>query len=146
LQSLATRECRDQERNAENEIFGGRILPLLSVYKSLNSELLRKIFFGNRDRANWAKRVRRLSEVKLLVVSLAFSRGHVVDDGVSPYMIHGILFFDLETWFADNDADFSFVVRTFGETWVREDIVTVGDDRCRPFRENNRMCGLVKFV
>ena len=76
---------------------------------------------------HWAESVWRLSDVELLVVTLAFPRSHIVDDGVAPNVVHCFILVDAEALLANDDTQFTFVVDGFGEFGVRMDFVAIAD-------------------
>ena len=88
----------------------------------------------------------RLSNIELLVVSLAFACCHVVDDGETPYMVESVLLANLEARLANNDSDFSLVVNRFCEIGVWVDFISVRDGRSPSFSEDDGMRGHVNFV
>jgi hypothetical protein len=93
-----------------------------------------------------AESVGRLADVELLVVPLPLSGSHVVNDGVAPDVLPGILFADPKTRLADNDANLAFIVKALGEPLVRVDILAVSDDRSGSLGEDDGVARRVDLV
>ena len=79
---------------------------------------------------HWAESVGGFANVELLVVALALSRRHVVDDGVAPNIVHGFILPDAEAFLTDDDAELALVIGGLGELGVRVDVLAVCDDGC----------------
>lgn len=85
------------------------------------------MFLGYSNWSNWAKGIRALANIELLVITLAFTSSNIIDNCVAPDIARSISFRNLEARLADNDADLSLVVYTFCETLVREYFVIMGN-------------------
>lgn len=87
-----------------------------------------------------------LPDIELFVIPLSFSGSDVIDNGVTPDMVHRILFLYPIPSFPDYDTNFSLVVEGLGELRVREDRISVCDDRRGSLRKDDRMRWLVDLV
>lgn len=95
---------------------------------------------------HWAKCIWAFADIKLFVIPLPLSRRHVVNDGVSPNMIHSVLLCDSEPCLPDNHGDLAFIVRCLREGAMWKDLFSVSNDGCESFCKDNRMRGLVHFI
>ena len=80
------------------------------------------------------------------MISLPLSGSHVVDDGVSPDIVHGIGLGNTKSWFADDDTELSLIVNRLGEFGVRIKLISIRDNGSEAFGENNGMSGLIDLV
>ena len=93
-----------------------------------------------------AESVRRLANVELLVVPLALSRGEVVDNGISPNVIHGFVEGYAVSVLPNDYADLTLIVKSLGKLMVRENVISVGNNGGKALCEDDRMCWLILFV
>jgi hypothetical protein len=96
--------------------------------------------------AQRAERVERLADEPLLVVALQISGGHVVDQGVSPYVVERVGFGHLGGALADDHADLPFVVQRGSDVGVWVDGIAGGDDRGGGLGEHRRVLRQVLSV
>jgi hypothetical protein len=80
------------------------------------------------------------------MVPLTFPCGHVINDGVSPNMLHCIGLLNLESTLPNDHPDFSLIIHCICEPRMWEYWVTMGNNACSSFREDDRVCWLVGFV
>ena len=95
---------------------------------------------------HWAESVRRLANVELLVISLTLSRGKVVDDRISPNIIHGFVLGYAESLLPNDHADLSLIVEGLSKLLVRKDVISVRNNGSKALGEDDRMGWLVFLV
>ena len=93
-----------------------------------------------------AKGVWRFPNVELLVVPLSFSCSHIIDDSIAPNVAHGLGFPDLEPTFANDHSDLPFIVHSVCKSRMRVDWLSVSNNACGTFGENNGVRWLICFV
>lgn len=93
-----------------------------------------------------AESVRRLADVELLVIPLALSRGDVVDNSISPNVVHGFVLGYAISVLPNDHADLTLIVESLGKLMVREDVISVCDNGGKALCEDDRMCWLILFV
>lgn len=93
-----------------------------------------------------AESVRRLANVELLVIPLALSRGEVVDNGISPNVIHGLVLGYAVSVLPNDHTDLTLIVESLGKFIVREDVISVCDNGGKTLCEDDRMGWLILFV
>jgi hypothetical protein len=146
LQSLSLRQRLDKISNVENELIGCGTLSFLAVDESFNLKDLGEMFFRDSNGAHRTKGVWTFAYIELLVISLAFSCSHVVDNGIAPNVIQSVFLLDAEAWLADNDTYFAFVVGGFGEFGMWINVFPMGNDGGCSFGKDDGMGWLVDFI
>ena len=117
-----------------------------TVPKPLESCTLRYIVSDEIKAHHWTKSIRTLPNVELFVISLSFSRRHIIHDGIPPNIIHGILLLDPEPSFSNNDTNLTFIIRRLRKRTMRKDLFPMSNNGCEPLREYNRMRWLVYLI
>ena len=82
----------------------------------------------------------------MLVIMLTLSRSEVVDDRITPNVIHGFILGHAIPGLADDHADLTLIVEGLGDLLVRKDIISVGDNGSKAFGEDDGMGWLIFFV
>lgn len=135
-----------QEWDGEDQILNCCLLTHLAIDLSFYGKDFWQFAGWHSNWTYWAVSVWRFANVELLVISLALASSHVVDNGVTPDIVNGICLRDPEPGFANDDTNFTLIIRALGEPLMRENWFTRCDDTCCTFGEEDRMCWLVHLV
>lgn len=63
-----------------------------------------------------------------------------VDNGITPYIVHGILFVNAEPRLPNDDTKLAFIVQGLCEACMRINFLTAGDNTRGPLGEDDRVC------
>lgn len=124
-QSLAFRHSLDQIRNGEDQIISRSILTKFPIDPRLHTQNLVQILRRNRDWAHRTECIRRLPKIELFVISLSLPSSDIVDDRVTPHMLHSILLFYAPPWCSNDDTNLALIVHSLRELWVRINLVSI---------------------
>jgi hypothetical protein len=131
--------------NAKDQVLRSSILAQFSIYTVLHTEHFFEFVRRNGDGSlttfarvtqgswrvsyNGIECVWSFPYVELLVITLALSCSHVIHDGVSPDVIHSIVFTDTKTVFSHDNSEFTFIISCASELWTWVDTVAIGNGR-----------------
>lgn len=62
-----------------------------------------------------------------------------VDNGITPYIVHGVPFVNPKPRLPNDNTNFTFIVQSFRELRMRINVFITSNDTRGPLGENNRM-------
>jgi len=90
--------------------------------------------------------VRGFANIELLMIPLALSCSHVIDDRIAPDMLHGTLLGYTEARLANDDTKLALIVSSLGELRMWIDVFAIGNDRREALREYHGVRWLIDLV
>lgn len=165
-QCLPFTHSHDKIRDTEDQVLGCGVLAELSVDVCLHSKDFVQFVGRNGDRAlhfsmlvgcwyadraagttyHRAEGIWRFADVELLMIALALSCRHVVDDGIAPDVVHGFILPNAKAFLANDDSEFALVVDSLGELRVRVNVLSVCNDGREALGEDDGVRRLVDLV
>ena len=111
LQRHPGRDRRDDRRDVEDQQAGIGALADIAVDEAADRRVGDvDLVLAHGKRPHRTEGVLRLGDQPLAVAALQIARGDVVDDGIAPDMVEGILRLDAAAGLADDDGEFRLVV------------------------------------
>src|SRR6266550_3776025 len=132
LQGEPCRNRCHQRGDIEDEVASIAILPKLAVHPAFHGEIRCIELVGRRDPGTHrAKGVEPLPQEPLLVIALPIARGYIVDNGVAPDVVVGMLGCDVAPRLPDYYGELGLVIDRRGDVAMEVDRVAVADDGSR---------------
>lgn len=139
LELDAGREAFDQRGDIEDQVPHIGLLAKRAVDPAFNRGVLGAECVGGDDpRAHGAQAVEGFAEEPLAVVLLQVACGHVIDDGVAPYVSVGVFPGNAFAAFADDHGQLCFIVQLARDRGVQGDRGVMADHRLWGLGENHR--------
>lgn len=80
------------------------------------------------------------------MVALPLASSHIINNGITPDVLHSVLLGNLMACFADDNSNLALIIDSLGEARVRIDFLTSTNDGGETLGEDDRVSGLVNLI